>query len=91
MERTLLFIPSRHTSVELQSEKSGGVSPPQFANFSKISVFGYIPLVRLDLAFRRRFIYCYSFFLTFNSLKRFRVAFSFMCDGKDVFVHFLAA
>ena len=31
------------------------------------------------------------FIFTFNLLKRFRVAFSFMCDGKDAFIHFFAA
>ena len=30
-------------------------------------------------------------FFAFNPLKRFRLAFSFLCVGEDVFIHFFTA
>ena len=46
---------------------------------------------RLLVCRRRRFIHDYFIFLAFNPLKRFRVAFSFLCVGEDVFIHFFTA
>ena len=31
------------------------------------------------------------YFFAFNPLKRFRLAFSFLCVGEDVFIHFFTA
>ena len=39
----------------------------------------------------RKFSFTLFLIFTFNLLKRFRVAFSFMCDGKDFFIDFVAA
>ena len=65
----------------LQSEKAGG-SPSPFANLPKY-FFCYISLVRLDLAFRRRFIDCSSYFFTLP--KAFPCGFSSRCGWKGRF------
>ena len=82
---------SRHKAGSFQSKKAGrglgGDSPP-LANLSRMNFcfsllyplilqnfLRYIPLVRLAFAFRRRFIYDYSYFSLFSHRKAFSCGF----------------